>query len=483
MQRVNEERVSTGDQNLDLLIQGGFPRGSLILLAGNPGVGKTVFSANFICKGVREFNESGIYVSLAEDKETFYDNISKHFNIKCEECQRRNKCIFLDYVTVKEEGISAMLESIIKEVMKVNAKRLVIDSFTAITQAFKEPFETRIILHTIIGKIVRMTCCTTLLICEVPFGTNMIAGGMEEFVADGVIVLKSSKLEERLFRDLEIKKLRGTFIGEREVSFTLEKGFQVIPPFQLKMAKEPSKYEPVPHPPGKFATASPDLNRILGGGFQAGTIAYLEVGEDVSFEQTLYSVLLPLQWNFIGNGQPIIGMPSPGLDHKIILESMMNAGFSKEELNRLVKFIELIYLRQIGEEQYVINIKGRNLEEDLEIVIGEILKIMHESRKPLLLILSANTLASYYGLTDSLKALSVLSAVTREKNSSLMLILLKPGFKRLGKILGAMADTHLKIIREHGAVFLYGTKPRTPLYAVNLDNSKGYPIPKLTPII
>jgi KaiC/GvpD/RAD55 family RecA-like ATPase len=45
---------------------------------------------------------------------------------------------------------------------------------------------------------------------------------MEEFVADGVIILRASSLEERSFRDLEIRKLRGTFIKEGEISFTLK---------------------------------------------------------------------------------------------------------------------------------------------------------------------------------------------------------------------------------------------------------------------
>jgi len=482
MSKCSENRVSTGDRNLDCLIQGGFPRGSLILLAGNPGVGKTVFGANFICKGVRDFGETGVYVSLAEDKETFYSNISRHFGINCEKCEKRGMCIFLDYATVKEEGISAMMESILEEIMKVGAKLLVIDSFTAMAQAFKEPFESRIILHTILGKIVRRMGCTTLLICEVPYGTNIIARGMEEFVADGVIILRASSLEERLFRDLEIRKLRGTFIKEREIPFTLRGGFKVIQPFKFEPVEKPSRCKPIPHPPGRFVTFSPDLNYFLEGGFKSGTTALLEIGDNVSFEQYRFSVILPIEWNFISNGQPLISIPSPGLDYKAIRANMIESGFTEEELNRLVRFVEFGYLGQINREPYVIGIEGKNMEEDLKTIVDEILRMRREIGKPLMLTLGANTFITHYGPSSTIKALNALSAVTRE-NSSLMLVLLKSGFERLGRIVRAMADTHLKIIREHGVIFLYGIKPRTPLFAVELDVSKGYPIPKLTPVV
>jgi len=463
-------------------MEGGFPKGSLILLAGNPGVGKTVFGANFICKGVKDFDETGVYVSLAEDRETFYSNISKHFGTNCEECGKRGMCIFLDYATVKEEGISAMLESILEEIMKVNAKRLVIDSFTAMAQAFKEQFESRIILHTILGKIVRKMGCTTLLICEVPYGANMISKGMEEFVADGVIVLRTSSLEERLFRDLEIKKMRGTFIKEREISFTLKMGFRVIQPFKFELIEKPSRCKLIPHSPVKFTTASSDLNCLLEGGFKRGTVSLLEIGDNVSFEQYLFSVLAPIQWNFINNGQPIISIPSPGIDHKIILANIMQGGFTEEELSSLYRFIEPKYSEWNSQSLCSVNIKGKSIEEDFEIIVDETLKMMNRTGKPPLLVLSANTFIYYYGISNAIKALSVLSTIIKEHNS-LMLVFLKPGFERVGRMLGAMADTHLKIIREHGAIFLYGVKPRTPLHAVELDVSEGYPIPKLTPVV
>jgi KaiC/GvpD/RAD55 family RecA-like ATPase len=52
------KRVKSGIEGLDEVIEGGFPSGSLILLAGEPGTGKTVFSIQFLVKGA-ELNEPG----------------------------------------------------------------------------------------------------------------------------------------------------------------------------------------------------------------------------------------------------------------------------------------------------------------------------------------------------------------------------------------------------------------------------------------
>jgi predicted ATP-dependent serine protease len=71
-------RVPTGIDGLDPLIEGGFPRNSLILLAGNPGVGKTVFGAQFLFRGAKDYGENGLYVSFAESEDVLIRNIGRH---------------------------------------------------------------------------------------------------------------------------------------------------------------------------------------------------------------------------------------------------------------------------------------------------------------------------------------------------------------------------------------------------------------------
>jgi hypothetical protein len=91
-------------------------------------------------------------------------------------------------------------------------------------------------------------------------------------------------------------------------------------------------------------------------------------------------------------------------------------------------------------------------------------------------------LISAYGLKEALSIWSFDASRIRETRG-LGILILKPGYPRLAKILGAIADIHLKITREHGSVLVYGVKPRTNLHVLEMDTSKGHPMPKLTPII
>lgn len=96
-----EERVPTGIEGLDELIEGGFPRGSLILLAGNPGTGKTIFGMQFLYRGAKNYGEKGIYVSFSESKEVISHNMSKVFGFEIKEKNEDVKILDLTTVTEK----------------------------------------------------------------------------------------------------------------------------------------------------------------------------------------------------------------------------------------------------------------------------------------------------------------------------------------------------------------------------------------------
>ena len=69
-------RISTGILGLDPLIEGGIPKGFNVLIAGNPGTGKTVLTSHFLLNGL-ENNENGIYVSFSESKAQFLTNAAR----------------------------------------------------------------------------------------------------------------------------------------------------------------------------------------------------------------------------------------------------------------------------------------------------------------------------------------------------------------------------------------------------------------------
>jgi len=203
-----DDRVPTGIEGLDDLIEGGFPRGSLILLAGSPGSGKTIASAQYLYHGVTKLKEKGIYVSFAERKETFFKNM-KRFGLDFEMLENQGNFRFLDIMTCSENAIDSAFNMILGEVSATHAKRLVIDSFSAMAQAFKKKIDTRIMVH-LLEKMMRETDCTTLMVVEIPIGSAMIGIGIEEFVADGIILFEIVGEKTGIRKRALIRKMRGT---------------------------------------------------------------------------------------------------------------------------------------------------------------------------------------------------------------------------------------------------------------------------------
>ncbi|MEM2715064.1 MAG: ATPase domain-containing protein [Candidatus Bathyarchaeia archaeon] len=472
-------RVPTGISGLDAVIGGGFPRGGLIVLAGNPGTGKTMFSASFLYNGIANYGERGIYASFAESKETFLSNMLElGFDFKRLEAEERFS--FLDLMTAKEGAVSTTLEMIISEVSRIEAKRLVIDSFSALAQAFRETYEARIILHTILSRITKILGCTTILIVEVPYGEERVGLGIEEFVADGIILLKRSRLDGRILRDLEILKMRGMPTPETQLVLTLKGGFKAFPPFKVKVIEKPCRFEPRPDTKKFFSTGSQDLDEMLGGGYPRGSLVLIEIGEQIATLQ--YHLISAITaYNFTTQGRGVILIPSSGVDHNLIRKKAEEGGLTEDEINRLLR----VYIRKypgFKPEPFVVTLEGESITEYVMSCFNAEYELMKETGQPVLRIVGADTLIDTYGVKEALSALRACAMRARE-TESLCIILLKPGYPRVAKILSAMADVHLRITREHGSVLVYGVKPRTNLHVLEMDASKGYPIPKLTPII
>jgi len=469
----------SGIEGLDELLGGGLPRGGLIVLAGNPGTGKTIFSAQFLYRGAIDHGERGVYVSFAEDKQQFYHNM-KGFGFNFERLEEEGLFSFLDMLTVKEEGVSTALELIIGRVAELGAKRLVIDSFSAMAQAFREPHEARIVLHTILSKIARSMGCTTLLVVEVPHGSSRIGLGVEEFVADGIVVLKRRLLEDRPLRELEVLKLRGAPTPELQAVFTLRGGFKVFSLFKPKPVEAPRRFRPRLDPEGYFSTGSRDLDEVLGGGYPRGSLVLLEIDGRISIPQ-YHLIAVPTAWNFVAQGRAVVVIPSAGVDHTIIGRRALEGGFTADEVNNLLRVFVRHYT-DLRPEPYIVAFKGEDAMEDFEKYVSVVIELRRKTRQPLLHVTGVDTLIDAYGERETLWLMRTALAISRTTND-LTIALLKPGYPRAAEVLGATADVHLKITREHGTVFVYGVKPKTNLYALEMDTSEGYPMPKLTPII
>lgn len=224
-----ETRVSTGIKGLDDMIEGGFPRGSMILLAGSPGSGKTIASAQFLHHGASVLGENGAYISFVERENVFLKNMER-FGLNFGQLKNEGRFKFLDMIMPGSAEFSLDTTNFaLKEVQLMKAQRLVIDSFTAMSSTFDKKVEARFILH-LLEIVMRELACTTILIVEVPTGHRELGLGFEEFIADGLIHFETVRERLGVRKRAVINKMRGTNHSQNYFNIVISnQGLSLVP--------------------------------------------------------------------------------------------------------------------------------------------------------------------------------------------------------------------------------------------------------------
>jgi len=217
------ERVETGIPGLDKLIEGGFVKGSVNLLAGAAGTGKTIFGCQFLLHGLRK-NEPGVFLTLEQEKDEILKDVSVFGWDKEFEMYTKKKIFtlaseFPSKISDLKSKISDLLE-------RTNAKRFVLDSLTVIEMGWGEIREVGKIRREVFDLIrsLKRMGVTSLLISEIQEGKGVSYFGFEEFIVDTVIILHYLEYAAGgTPRSLIVKKMRRTKHASEIFPFTITK--------------------------------------------------------------------------------------------------------------------------------------------------------------------------------------------------------------------------------------------------------------------
>ncbi len=239
-ERYTIERVKTGVPGLDELIEGGFPKGDTILVAGKAGTGKSILATQFIYRGAVDYKEPGVLVTLEEPPRLIKRNMMR-FGMDLDKLEQEGMLAIVDlspdrptptniqeYPSFDLSGLEAI---IMHHVNKIKAQRVVIDTLSILAYKFKS----RDILREEIFKLcahITKAGCTLLLTSEIPAqDTGLGVFDIEAFLASGVIVLYNEKISDTSrSRSIEVLKLRGSKHSSRIHSMRItEEGIRVWP--------------------------------------------------------------------------------------------------------------------------------------------------------------------------------------------------------------------------------------------------------------
>ena len=230
-------KVISGIPGFDEISHGGIPKGRTTLASGTSGSGKTVFSAQFLYKGITECGENGVFVTFEETPEDIVKN-TKTFGWDIEKLVKENKWAFVDAspdeadnVETGQYDLGAFLARIEHAVKKVKAKRITIDSVSALFTHYQDPGIIRRELYRVGSRLKKLNI-TCIMTAERPTEEGHISRyGVEEFVSDNVILLHN-RLNEKGERErtIEILKFRGSSHDSEEAALIVgESGVSLYP--------------------------------------------------------------------------------------------------------------------------------------------------------------------------------------------------------------------------------------------------------------
>ncbi len=200
-------REPSGIPGLDDLIEGGFPVPSTILVAGEPGTGKTTFSVQSLFDVARR-GGIGIYLSAISEPPWVVQTFLSNFEFYDAELVDTNKIVFADLgssLVYEPENLMERLQHVVETYQPT---RLVIDPITPIREILeRKGINDREFMHNLFAYLKTLSC-TTIITAEQNYST--IPTSLEGYMVDGLIVMSYPEEEGVRRKYLEVLKFRGT---------------------------------------------------------------------------------------------------------------------------------------------------------------------------------------------------------------------------------------------------------------------------------
>lgn len=225
---MNHKRVSTGVAGLDDMLCGGLLPGSLVLVRGAPGTGKTSLGLQFLVHGATRDGDTGLMVTFEEFPSSLYrDAVSLGWDLKALEEQGRlhmlftSPEVFLAGLEVPESPLNRLL-------LEGNVSRLVLDAITHFNRLTHSVHALRHIYTRVANGLRREGVTTLLLGEEAPGETARADRGGLSFIVDTILLLRYVEVESAIQRAMVILKMRGSDHSKEIRRFEIRSGGVVV---------------------------------------------------------------------------------------------------------------------------------------------------------------------------------------------------------------------------------------------------------------
>jgi circadian clock protein KaiC len=262
-------KALTGIQGLDELTGGGLPQGRPTLLCGSTGCGKTLLAMEFLVHGAVDSGEPGVFMAFEENTGELTKNFaSLGYDLKALVAQKK---LALEFVHIErsdlgetgEYDLEGLFIRLGHAIDSIGAKRVVLDTVEALFSGFSNTAILRAELRRLF-RWLKDKGVTTIITGE-RGDTSLTRYGLEEYVADCVILLDHRVEGQMATRRLRIVKYRGSAHGTSEYPFLIDEGgISVLPISSTGLTHEAGTE--------RVSSGVPRLDAMMGGkGYYRGS--------------------------------------------------------------------------------------------------------------------------------------------------------------------------------------------------------------------
>jgi circadian clock protein KaiC len=254
------DRLPTGIQGLDIVLQGGVLRGGIYIVQGTPGAGKTILG-NQLCFNHARRGGRALYVTLlAETHGRMLAHIGQ-LGFFDEKAIPDGVSYLSAFRILETEGLKGLAEALRREIRARDVDLLVLDGLVSAEETAGSPREFKKFIHELQIQA-DLADCTMILLTSAAADQGFASA--EHTMVDGLIELQSRLRDRRSERNLHVHKMRGGAFMRGAHSFQVtDSGISVQPRIEALLA-EPSQAITVDGP--KLSVGIPMLDEMLGGG-------------------------------------------------------------------------------------------------------------------------------------------------------------------------------------------------------------------------
>ena len=238
-------KSATGIQGLDEITGGGLPAGRPTLVCGSAGAGKTMLAVEFLVRGATEFGEPGVFMMFEESAAELTANV-RSLGFDLDALVEQNK-VRLDHVHIERSEIEETgdydLEGLFIRlgyaIDSIGAKRVVLDTLEALFSGLPNHAILRAELRRLFRWLKERG--VTAVITGERGEHSLTRYGLEEYVADCVVVLDHRVVGQVSTRRLRVLKYRGSAHGTNEYPFLIgATGISVLPVTSMSLTHDAS---------------------------------------------------------------------------------------------------------------------------------------------------------------------------------------------------------------------------------------------------